>query len=118
MQNLFNFCFGLVVSALHLPISGNPSDATVSEGKDVIFTCSIDLESVLPFPSSATWSFVRRTDNQPETLEETGSSRSRIRKLHLTSVSRSDAGTYQCVIKNEFGAISSSMATLTVQCKS
>ena len=118
MQNHFNFCFGLVVSALHLPISGNPSDVTVSEGKDVIFTCSIELGSVLPFPSSVTWSFVRRTDSQPETVEEPGYSLSRIRELHLTSVSRCDAGTYQCVIKNEFGAISSSMATLTVQCKS
>ena len=88
------------------------------EGDDVLFTCSFDLGTVVPLPSSVTWKFDSSTDNHSAFLNETGSRTDRFRKLELTSVNRTYAGTYQCVITNEFGTIYSSPAVLTVQCKS
>ena len=114
------FKLQFVSSALHKPLSGNPSDVTVNETKreDVVFTCSFSLGSVVPPPSSVKWLFVNQTNNQSMYLAETGITNNALtRQLQLPSVDRSNCGTYQCVITNEFGSILSSPATLTVQCK-
>ena len=86
------------------------------EGDDVLFTCSFDHGTVMPFPS-VTWKFDSSTDNHSAFLNETGRDTDRTRELKLPSVNRADAGSYRCVITNEIGTIYSSPAVLTIQCK-
>ena len=101
-------------SALQRPISGNPSDITVTEGQDVDFNCSFDTGTVLPLPAAVTWKFVSHATNHSRDLNETGTGTDRTSKLQLTAVNLSYGGTYECVIRNEFGELKSSQATLTV----
>ena len=71
-------------------------------------------EVFYPFHQQLRGDLSVRLINHSRDLKETGSATDHTRKLQLTAVDRSHAGTYQCVITNEFGAIKSSEATLTV----
>ena len=108
----------LLFPALQSPTLTTPSDVRVPEGQDPPpFNCSFEVESVKPLPT-VTWRFVSQSDNHSTDRRKTsltsGTKVSNV--LQLSSVTRSDAGTYQCVVKNEFGEKESSKAILTVYC--
>ena len=104
----------LLFSALQFPMSGKPKSVTVSEGLNAEFKCSFDGQSVVPSPSTVAWRF--DNNSHSKVLEEVGDPNFLSYDLLLEKVSRSQAGTYQCEIRNEFGQIKSG-ATLTVECK-
>ena len=108
----------LLFSALQSPTLTTPSDVRVTEGQNPPpFSCSFEVESVKPSPT-VTWRFVSQSDNHSTDRRKTsltsGTKVSNV--LQLSSVTRSDAGTYQCVVNNEFGEKESSKAILTVYC--
>jgi hypothetical protein len=113
-SNDFTFDRGV----LERPDAGKPTNKTVTEGKDALLVCSYDTKAVVPPPSSVMWRFISTNGNDFELLNETDSDvkgSTVIRELHLKSVNRTDAGIYQCVIKNEFGTVYSTPAVLTIQ---
>ena len=75
----------------------------------------------MPPSSAVRWRFVSQATNHSEDLEETdvtvsGSDKPVMAELNIPSVNRSQAGTYRCVVMNEFGAEVSPVNPLTVLC--
>ena len=91
----------------------NPKDATLVEGKDVVFSCMIDGN---PSPR-VTWTKNEEKLNTTTNLQLTVSSLNNKHNLTITDVHRSDSGQYRCVIINSVGNITSSPGDLNVQCK-
>ena len=91
----------------------NPKDATLVEGKDVVFSCMIDGN---PSPR-VTWTKNEEKLNTTVNPRLTASSLNNKRSLTITDVQRSDSGQYRCVIINSVGNITSSPGDLNVQCK-
>ena len=91
----------------------NPKDVTIVEGKDVVFSCTVDGN---PSPR-VTWTKNEEKLNTTTNLQLTASSLNNNNSLTIRDVHRSDSGQYRCVIINSVGNITSSPRDLNVQCK-
>ena len=91
-------------------ISKHPKDASVVEGEDVAFSCSVVGN---PTPS-VSWTKkgmeLNLTSNHRLSLSSTNNNHD----LKITDVHRSDAGQYRCVDSNSISSSTSSAARLTV----
>ena len=100
----FGSVFRLSGQPLSLFISNNPVNRTIGAGTNVTFTVSAGGPSL-----SYLWYF--DTNSLTDTGNVSGSTTS---ALTLTGAATNEAGSYFVVVSNEFGAITDSIATLTV----
>ena len=92
----------------------NPDNLTVTEKQSAYFKCRY--KQTRPPLTVFTWRFKDR-QNVIRTLSKTDTPGNSESGLGISSVMRSNAGTYACMVENEFGKAFSNPATLTVNCK-
>lgn len=96
-------------------ISSNPTNVTVNAKGKATFSCNYERRR-LPLPNDISWQInyssgeVRINYTQLPTDD-------RAPQFTIQPVQPSDAGTYRCIITNEFSDAVSTPATLTVHCK-
>jgi hypothetical protein len=88
----------------------NPNNLTVNEKQPGSFKCKY--KQTRPYSTAFAWEF-EKEQNATRIFNTTEPSTGQM-VLDISSVMRSDAGTYTCVVENEFGKAISSPATLTV----
>jgi len=91
--------------------SEHPQNRTVLEGLNVAFSCNASGNPTPKFSWTKKGSFINTTDNARISLSADN------KQLNITNVNRVDSGEYRCVANNTVGAVNSSAAFLTVQCK-
>ena len=97
-------------------IALNPTDVTVNAKETADFTCDYKRD-VLPFPTDFRWN-ISYNSGEVRTLNHIRMpAESSIPVFTIQSAEPSDAGTYRCIVTNEFGDAVSRPATLTVHCK-
>ena len=89
----------------------HPQNQTVLEGLNVSFSCNASGNPTPTFSWIKNGSPINTTANARISLSA-GS-----KQLYITNVNRVDSGEYRCVANNSVGAVNSSAAFLTVQCK-
>ena len=97
-------------------ISKSPVDVTVKAGESAVFNCRFD-STKDPEPEFTMWRIFNNSGNVNRIEKETGLVGANPSTYSILSTHQSDAGKYECFVKNEFGTATSSPATLTVQCK-
>ena len=91
--------------------SEHPQNGTVLEGLNVAFSCNASGNPSPKFSWTKNGSPINITDNARISLSQDN------KQLNITNVNRVDSGEYKCVANNSVGAVNSSTAFLTVQCK-
>ena len=91
--------------------SEHPQNQTVLEGLNVAFSCNASGNPTPKFSWTKNGSPINTTDNARISLSAGN------KQLNITNVNRVDSGEYRCVANNSVGAVNSSAAFLTVQCK-
>ena len=91
--------------------SEHPQNQTVLEGLNVAFSCNASGNPTPKFSWTKNGSPINTTDNARISLSAGN------KQLNITNVNRVDSGEYRCVADNSVGAVNSSAAFLTVQCK-
>lgn len=108
---------GLLLSASVMAPS-DPVDVTDNETMDVTFSCTYR-DRLDPLPS-VHWIFVSKSGDIM-TLQQsdftTNNATYETSHLRIKRANRTNAGSYKCVIENEFSRLSSLPAILMVNCK-
>ena len=91
--------------------SEHPKNWTVLEGLNVAFSCNATGNPTPNFSWTKNGSPVNTTANARISLSADN------KQLNIRNSTRVDSGEYRCVVNNSVGAVNSSAAFLTVQCK-
>ena len=91
--------------------SEDPQNQTVLEGLNVAFSCNASGNPTPKFSWTKNGSPINTTASARISLSAGN------KQLNITNVNRVDSGEYRCVADNSVGAVNSSAAFLTVQCK-
>ena len=91
--------------------SEHPQNRTVLEGLNVAFSCNASGNPTPNLSWTKNGSPINTTANASISLSAGN------KQLNITNVNRVDSGEYRCVADNSVGAVNSSAAFLTVQCK-
>ena len=92
-------------------ISGHPQNQIVLEGLNVSFLCNASGNPTPTFSWTINGSPVNTTSNPRITFSAYN------KQLTITTVKRTDGGEYKCLASNTVNTVTSTAASLTVQCK-
>lgn len=104
--------FCLVVAAAS--VESQPRDVSVNETGTAEFSCIFADTNPKPFVN---WTFTNSSGHIVTLQEETRGPGLRKSVVTISPVTRADAGSYRCIVENEFAKVSSSPGHLTVHCK-
>ena len=92
-------------------ISEHPQNQIVLEGLNVSFLCNASGNPTPTFSWTINGSPVNTTSNPRITFSAYN------KQLTITTVKRTDGGEYKCLASNTVNTVTSTAASLTVQCK-